>query len=162
MMDSLKITTSKTGNVITYVLAGAMDEHAQYPKISGPDIESVVFDFAGVELINSTGLQSWIKFLESVPTAANVIFRRCSQRVINQLNLFPGFTANRVIRVDSFFAPYHCASCDSSKGVLLELKEHTSEVIRDIAPEIKCDKCARLMEFDSIPKKYFLFAKSLA
>lgn len=160
MTQSLSIATTKQGDNIRFVLSGAMDEDAQYPAITDSTVKTVTFDFAGVDLINSTGLQSWIKFLESVPASADVVFEKCSQRVINQLNLFPGFTAAKKVRIESFFAPYFCETCDASRSILLNKKDNQTQIAQATPPEIKCETCGKPMEFDSIPKKYFLFAKA--
>lgn len=160
MSQALTVSTNKQGDTLTYTLVGAMDENAIYPAVADAGIKHVVFDFGGVDLINSTGLQAWTKFLQSVPAVASVVFQNCSQRVVNQINLFPGFTAGKKLQIKSFYAPYFCDACDASRNVLLSLNDVQSEIAQGNPPERKCDKCGKIMEFDSIPKKYFLFAKS--
>ncbi len=158
-MASLQITQNNQGDGATLTLNGQIDENADYSSVKFVGLKRLVFDFGGVTLINSTGLQRWVNFLSSIPPGLAVTFVRCPVRVINQINMFPGFTAGRSVGVDSFYAPYFCATCDKSSDVLLDTKKQFPDRTKLTAPPAKCDKCQGSLEFDGIEKKFFVFLK---
>lgn len=155
-MSSLTIEQKRNGAVLHLTLTGQIDEDANYAAINAAGMNHIIFDFQGVKLINSTGIQLWIKFLTSLPVGADIIFSRCAIRVVTQINLFPGFLGGRPVQVESFYAPYFCEACDSSCDILLDTNQHpvTSPMK---APKMQCPRCMRPAEFDGIEKKYFLF-----
>lgn len=138
-------------------LSGQIDEAADYSRIAHAGVSRIEFDFEKIGFINSTGLQRWIKFLQSIDAKAKIAFTRCSIRVITQLNMFPGFLAGRNVAIDSFFAPYFCEACDQSCDLLLDVKADAAALAQGKAPEKECPRCKKHAEFDGIEKKYFLF-----
>ncbi len=140
-------------------LSGQIDEDADYAPVRTAGVKRVAFDFEKIKLINSTGLQRWIKFLAAIDPATEVAFVRCSIRVITQINMFPGFLAGRKVRLESFFAPYFCEACDSSCDILLDRQGHFPDPAKASAPKMLCPRCHGPAEFDGIEKKYFLFLK---
>lgn len=158
-MSSLTITATVKGDRATLALNGQIDEGADYSAVKWSGLKHLAFDFGGVTLINSTGLQRWVNFLASIPAGLKVTFERCPVRVISQINMFPGFTAGRSVDVTTFFAPYFCARCDKSSDVLLETVKHFSDRTQLRAPTMSCDRCQDALEFDGIEKKFFIFLK---
>lgn len=159
-MTSLKFERRPAGDTMTLVLSGQIDEQADYGGVGPNGAKKVVFDFEHVKLINSTGLQKWIRFLEGIDPKVEMHFARCAIRVVNQINMFPGFVAGRTVKIDSFFAPYFCESCDQSCDILLDSSINAAELSAGKAPKAKCPRCKGVAEFDGIEKKYFLFAKA--
>ena len=157
MSGNLKmdILYSETNMVIK--LIGQIDESADYSKVAWNKVTSTIFDFQNVTLINSTGLQKWITFLEKVPSQVDIKFEKCPLRIVNQINLFPGFTVNRPVRILSFYAPYYCAECDFSQDILLDTEKYFKNRDQISAPQIKCLRCTKEMEFDGIERKFFSF-----
>lgn len=159
MEETLRIEQTIDGKKSVIKLSGQIDENAGYSCVKLDGIDEISFDFEKVNLINSTGLQKWISFVEKISPRIAIKFEKCPLRIVNQINLFPGFLANRKVEIESFFAPYYCVHCDSSKNVLLVTKSHFSNKLNPVAPEISCPSCNKRMEFDGIEKKYFLFLK---
>lgn len=158
-MNSLMIERTTQGSTLTLKLSGQIDEDANYSSVSASGFKKVVFDFEKIKLINSTGLQRWIKFLESLEKGVDIAFTRCSIRVVTQINMFPGFIAGRNVKVESFFAPYFCEKCDASTDLLVEVAAHAEELTAMKAPRMKCPTCGGEAEFDGIEKKYLVFLK---
>lgn len=159
-MTSLIIEQTADGQDGAVVsLTGQIDEAADYSTVKLQGVKRVAFDFEKIKLINSTGLQRWIKFLESIDKGTQVAFVRCAIRVVTQINMFPGFMAGKAVKVESFFAPYFCEACDKSQDLLLERAKHFPDLSKIVAPKMKCLKCGGPAEFDGIEKKYFIFLK---
>jgi hypothetical protein len=159
-MNSLTITSKRDGKALRLTLSGQIDEAADYSPVQPGDAKTVIFDFEGIKLINSTGLQRWIKFLAGLPKDVETVFARCSIRVVTQINMFPGFVAGRKVKIESFFAPYFCEACDGACDILVDATQHGSALTSFKAPKMKCPKCAGDAEFDGIEKKYFLFLQA--
>ena len=160
-MSSLSIESVNDGKGgLTVKLAGQVDELADYGTIKTTGVKRVAFDFEKIKLINSTGLQRWIQFLNSIDKGVAIAFVRCSIRVITQINMFPGFLGGRQVAIESFFAPYFCEACDASRDLLLDASQQFASGKPPAAPKMKCPTCAGPAEFDGIEKKYFMFLKS--
>jgi hypothetical protein len=161
MASTIEQTTS--GKKAVLALRGPIDEGSDYTAAQWQGVEEVTFDFSGVTLINSTGLQRWIKFLEGIPAGVRIAFARCPVRVVNQINMFPGFLAGRSVQIESFYASYYCEACDKSSDVLLETgKDFKVKGAAVGAPARACPDCKTEMEFDGIEKKFFLFLRTAA
>ena len=159
MNGNLRIEKVQNGSNLNLLLQGQIDEGADYSNISFTGCKTIAFDFEKVTLINSTGLQKWISFLEKVPLSIEIKFIKCPLRITNQINLFPGFLANRTVKIESFYAPYYCPDCNRSDDVLLVTESHFKDKNNIRAPEMNCKQCHKTMEFDGIEKKFFLFLK---
>ena len=157
MTLSLTIVTERLGSTLKLTLSGPMDESANYAVIDRAGVRRLEVDFEAVGLINSTGLQGWVKFVASLPATMEVVFRRCAVRVVSQMNMFPGFTGGRQVKIESFYAPYFCVACDRSVDILLAGGPPGKVLAGDKAPPMSCPVCGESAEFDGIEKKYFLF-----
>ncbi|MBF0443438.1 MAG: hypothetical protein HQK54_16140, partial [Oligoflexales bacterium] len=157
MESSFKVHQTKNGSDSLVKLSGHIDENADYTKISLGGLISVTLDMEEIKLINSSGLQRWISFIESIPGDIKVYLARCSTRVINQINLFPGFLAGRDIRIISFQAPYYCEKCDIAYNIVLDTVQDFKNSKDFMPPEKVCEKCSSKLDFDGLPKKYFSF-----
>ena len=154
--NALEMNATLANNVLRVALVGLMDEDADYSQLALTGAASVVFDFQGVRLINSTGLLRWTKFLKSVPPELGLAVERCSVRVVTQINMFPGFFAGRTASVRSFYAPYFCETCDVSVDLLLDVARDFPTDGTFPAPERACATCRGPLVFDGIEKKYFV------
>ena len=157
--SSLKLQQSTAAKITRIKLSGHIDEDANYTTLKINDMDEIHFDFEGITLINSTGIQKWIKFLREVPATTRVFFEKCPIKLVHQLNLFPGFTADKSVSITSFFAPYFCDCNEKSHDILLTTKIHFASGKEFSPPVINCPTCKQAMEFDAIEKKYFLFLK---
>ncbi len=158
MSESLTIQESMQQGTVTMKLVGQIDEDADYSCSALDKITTIIFDFSEVTLVNSTGLQKWVNFLEQIPKNIQLSFEKCPPRIVRQIDMFPGFVGGRDIHVLSFYAPYYCEACDHAEDVLL-LRNKLEKI--DHAPKAHCSKCGDEMEFDAIEKKYFLFLNRL-
>jgi hypothetical protein len=158
-MSDVKIQQKRTGANLELRLAGQMDERANYAIIDLKGVAAADFDFEGITMINSKGIQVWKDFMRSVPDNVRVTYQKCPLKVVNQLNLFPSFNGGKVVRVTSFYAPYFCESCDKAHTALLDTATYFPEGQTVAAPTIPCDTCKKPLEFDAIPQKYFLFLR---
>ena len=159
MSGSLTLEQKVKEHKTLITLKGKIDESADFSSASFKGIRVAIFDFAGIRMINSMGIQVWIAFLKRVPRQTAVIFKRCPLRVINQINLFPAFLAGRKVRITSFYAPWFCDQCDESFSFLLTTKDHFPEGKPLTVPDQTCQKCGEDMEFGVIEEKYLLFLK---
>ena len=157
MSTKLQITVCQDDQTVTSLMTGPMDAHADYSVIPVVGVRQLNLDFSGITLIDSVGIQNWLKFATSIPAAVAVEFHKCPVRVISQLNLFQGFSGNRPVKIRSFFAPYYCDGCDESRDYILEIEASGLSAANLRAPAKDCATCHAAMEFDGIEKKYFQF-----
>ncbi len=140
-------------------LIGKIDETADFSSLDLRSPKEVIFDFAEVKMINSVGIQRWVTFLFSIPLDKKIFFRRCPLRIVNQINLFPDFTANRPVHFLSFYAPYYCEQCEVADSILLTTKDHFPKGRPLTIPLRDCVQCQNPMSFGGIEEKYLLFLK---
>lgn len=159
MAGNLELKQAIKGEKTLISLRGKIDESAKFgtPKFEG--IKVAIFDFDEVKAINSMGIQAWIAFLKKVPESVRVVFQRCPLRIINQINLFPGFLAGRKISIVSFYAPYFCDPCDEAFSFLLKTKESFPKGKPLKVPRKECGKCGEALEFGALEEKYLIFLK---
>jgi hypothetical protein len=160
-MSALTIEQKISEATLYLTFAGQIDEGANYSSVKTAGFKSIIMNFEKIVLINSTGLQAWIKFFRTVEKTASITFTRCSIRLITQINMFPGFMDDRKVQIESFFAPYFCESCDQSCDMLIDSSLHENILKNKKAPEMSCPKCKGKAEFDGIEKKFFMFIKSV-
>ncbi|MFA6235975.1 MAG: hypothetical protein WC635_01505 [Bacteriovorax sp.] len=151
MSQKLSINSRITGDEAHIELIGIIDEDAVFDKIQNLKMSRFVFDFNQVSMINSCGIREWIKYLQELE-GAEIKYLNCPQIIIEQVNMVHGFIRKGII-VESFFAPYFCANCDTEKKILLK----NSEVENSKAPVKLCNTCKSELEFDAIEKQYFSF-----
>lgn len=154
-MSKLTIQKQLLDGQLTVLLAGVIDEDADFAPLKGLDQPEVTFDFERITLLNSCGIREWISFLGTLAPATRVTYRRCPQIIIEQINMVHGFFRPGAI-IESFYAPYYCAECDSETKYLLK----SAQVRERRPPAMACPKCgAAGMEFDALADQYFHFLK---
>lgn len=159
-MSSINLTVTSKPDRVCVAFAGKIDENAKYGAIDVAGKSILEFDFEKVELINSMGLQNWVSFMKGLPAGVAIHFARCPLRIVNQMNLFPGFMGERKVVVESFYAGYFCEACDGSHNKLLTRDQVlVPGGAKPKAPAQQCPKCQKPMEFDGIEDKYFAFLK---
>lgn len=155
-MSKLKIDKQLLEDKLTILLAGTIDEDADFKPIEGLSQPEVVFDFEGVTLLNSCGIREWISYITKLPPQTHITYRKCPQIIIEQINMVHGFFREGSV-IESFFAPYYCEKCDKESKLLLL----TSTIKNRRAPAASCPHCsAEDMEFDAIEEQYFHFLKN--
>lgn len=157
--SNLEVKIIKNDQAADVILVGKLDGTSDYSSIPVKGINSLSLDFEGITLIDSVGVQGWTRFMASIEASVNITYKRCSVRIINQMNMFKGFCSGKTVSVESYFAPYYCASCDESSDFLVA-QSHATLSATPSAPAMDCPKCKEHMEFDGVEARYFLFLKS--
>lgn len=155
MSEKLIINTkdSEEGKNIEFI--GPIDEDSSFDEISNLGSNNIIFDFEKVTLINSCGIREWVKFIEGLDSEISFSYRNCRQIIIEQINMVKGFIRDGA-KVDSFYAPYYCESCDKEFKIPLKY----SQISERKAPVVNCPECEKNeLEFDAIEAQYFQFIK---
>lgn len=146
---SLKVE-QKNGQI---ALSGFLDENSALPRLEPlAKLSKILFNFAAVSRVNSCGVRDWVNFMAKL-AASEVHYVDCPMVVVKQLNVVPDFHGKA--KIDSFYAPYFCESCDAESLKLLT----ASAVQNGQPPAVACPTCNKPMGFDAIPNQYFSFLK---
>lgn len=162
MSTDLQILQTDANATKSVKLVGKMIETANYGVIDASRSEVVEFDFSGVTMINSKGIQIWKDFMKSLPNSTRYVYVKCPLKVVNQLNLFPGFKGGKTVEIATFYAPYFCEGCDKPISTLITTAKDFPDGRIGAPPSVACPTCKKPMEFDGNSQKYFLFLKRLA
>lgn len=152
-MKRLTINKQILQDELNVELIGAIDEDSDFKELIGLEQKVVSFDFDKVTMINSCGIREWIKFIEKIPTRSNIVYKKCPQIIIEQINMVHGFLRQGAT-IASFYAPYYCEKCGK------EAKIHImSDLVKNRkAPAADCPNCGNEgIEFDAIEAQYFSF-----
>jgi DNA-directed RNA polymerase subunit RPC12/RpoP len=134
-------------------LVGAIDEDSDFKELIGLEQKTVSFDFDKITMINSCGIREWIKFNEKIPAKSNIVYKKCPQIIIEQINMVHGFFRQGAV-IESFYAPYYCEKC----GKEAKIHVKSDQVKNRKAPEADCPHCGNEdIEFDAIEAQYFSF-----
>lgn len=158
MASVLEVEQAVNGGKSIVKFKGHISEESDYSSVKFDGVQALLFDVDGITLINSIGIQKWIKFMASIPSTIQLAIARCPLRIINQINLFPDFFAKKPVAYLSFYVPYFCEKCDDSRSLLIEAQ--TIKPQAPAAPPMKCPTCSSAMNFDGIENKFFAFMKS--
>lgn len=153
-MSGLKIELKEIGSEIEAIFEGQIDEDADFSPITGKSADTMIFNLEKVHLINSCGIRDWIEFQKTLPESMSIIYRKCPQVIVEQLNIVKGFVRENS-SIESFYAPYYNEEKDEEIKALLT----PGEVVDGKAPVLKDDKGNEL-EFDEIEAQYFSFLKN--
>tara|TARA_B100001971_G_C18268046_1_gene596723 strand:- start:162226 stop:162690 length:465 start_codon:yes stop_codon:yes gene_type:complete len=151
--SSLQVSKVEDDKQVEFKLSGQIDEDADLSLLA-TDKEKVIFDLENISLINSCGIRDWVQYQGSLPVASTIIYRKCPQVIVEQLNIIKGFIKPGGI-VESFFAPYYNDAKDEEVKLLIT----PDEVVDNKAP-VKKDSDGNELEFDEIELQYFNFLKS--
>jgi hypothetical protein len=146
---SLKVE-QKNGQI---ALSGFLDENSALQRLDPlAKLPKILFNFGAVARVNSCGVRDWVNFIAKL-TSTEIHYVDCPMVVVKQLNVVPDFQGKA--KVDSFFAPYFCESCDQEQLKLLT----AASVANGQPPAVNCPTCGKPMGFDAIPNQYFSFLK---
>ncbi len=131
---------------------GRIDEDSVFDQVLEIKTNEYHFNFEKIEMINSCGIRNWMTFIGEIDDSAKILYQKCSQVIIEQMNMVNGFIKQGA-SIESFYAPYYCDPCDIEIKMLLN-----SDAIKNRkAPVVHCSKCQKEMEFDGIEDQYFNF-----
>lgn len=166
-MAGFKIQRKIDENMKTRLqIDGAMDEHSDYSPIETKFTDDVVFDFDGVNHINSTGIKHWVQWVSGIVSqnpSLKFYFVNCPKPIVDQINMVDGFLPKNSV-VKSFKVPYYCEECEKDATYIFvlgrEYKIENGQVTIE-APTYPCDCAEPSMEPDVIEQKYFRFLHNL-
>ncbi len=137
---------------IRVVLKGDFTEATRFDELRDSMVGRVDFDMAQVRYMNSLGVRAWCEFLRAAPIQGYE-FHACSVPFVLQASMVEDVVGRGT--VTSFFAPYHCASCDHQEERLLQ---SAALLAADLEPPaFQCSKCDGQLQFDDLPERYFAF-----
>ncbi len=152
--QGFQVSTVIQEKCLKMALKGAINEDADLNQIPQTGFLEYYFDFNDVTLINSCGIRDWIGFLDKLGPKVKIVYARCPQIIIEQINMVQGFLRPNAT-IESFYAPYYCEHHDEEKKILLKV----NEVKGRKAPKKNCPESGEEMEFDAIEEQYFYFIK---
>ncbi len=153
---NLKISIEESPNEVIYRFKGEVDEYFRQkdvPRIKKPLIR---FHLENVANFNSCGIREWIFLVKDVGDLGKLQFEHCSVSMIDQINMVPDSLGKG--EIISFFAPYFC-QCGGEVNRLIDVTDNYTSLQNKQAPEFKCEKCGKSLEFDALEDSYFLFTE---
>jgi DNA-binding response OmpR family regulator len=139
------------------VLKGDFTEATRFDELMPAMVGRVDFDLAQVTYMNSLGVRAWCEFLRSAPIQGYE-FHACSVPFVLQASMVEDVVGRGTVA--SFFAPYHCSSCDHQEERLLQ----SAAILASGGdpPIFACPKCDGELAFDDLPERYFAFLQRTA
>ena len=67
-------------------ISGPIDSDAQFPSLGLGSGESLTINFEEVDLITSIGIQTWMKFIKTIPEDCPVTIMFCPPCIVWQIN----------------------------------------------------------------------------
>lgn len=151
-----------SGSRLEFFLEGPISEKTALYEYNIKNATEIIVDMEKVTFINSIGVKNWINWTLKVPPGCKLELLKCPFVIINQVNMVHGFLP-KAARVQSFYAPYVCDSCNNEmnylfqKGKDYEYKNGAEKEWIKIPEELPCKKCGKTMEPDFIDKKIIGF-----
>ncbi len=142
----------KDGDRTRVVLRGDFTEATRFDELLPAMVGRVVFDTAQVTYMNSLGVRAWCEFLRQA-RIQGYEFHACSVPFILQASMVRDVVGRGT--VTSFFAPFHCISCDHQEERLIQSAAILAANLEP--PVFKCPSCGGALEFDDLPERYFAF-----
>ncbi|HEY4181699.1 MAG TPA: PilZ domain-containing protein [Kofleriaceae bacterium] len=142
----------KDGERTRVVLRGDFTEATRFDELMPAMVGRVVFDVAQVTYMNSLGVRAWCEFLRQA-RIQGYEFHACSVPFILQASMVHDVIGRGT--VTSFFAPFHCITCDHQEERLLQSAAILAASLEP--PVFKCPNCGGALEFDDLPQRYFAF-----
>ncbi len=153
MSDSLAIKITPQDQKGLIELSGRIDEDSHFEELLNLSPSHYIFDFNGVNLINSCGVREWINLVAKLAQKSVITYRNCPQIMVEQMNMVQGFFPAGVT-IESFYAPYFDPDQDREIKILIQ----TTEVVNFKAP-LKNNEQGKPLEFDALEAQYFNFLK---
>jgi len=143
--------SEKAGKTIVSFV-GDLTEATEFGELPTLLSGKVEFDVSGIRYINSTGLRSWVYFLEALHNVEEYAFTRISPPFSRQVSMIPGMLGRG--KILSQFVPYFCEECKEETVRLREVSDDSkmSEMARH---DFKCSICGVKLVLDDIPERLF-------
>lgn len=153
---NLSIEIKQTANEVVYRFVGDVDEHFRQKEVPRLKKANITFVLEEINNFNSCGIREWIYLIRDIGELGALKFTKCSVTMIDQINMVPDSLGKG--HVESFFAPYYC-QCGGEVNRLVVVAQNLDLLQSKHAPEFKCEKCGKDLEFDALEESYFLFAE---
>ena len=145
-----------------HALEGQLDETSNLAELAKRIEDRAIIDLERLSFINSLGVREWCRLLRALHKRRVVVrLTRCSEAIIQQINMI--VEAKGHAEVESFFAPFGCATCDLEGSLCIEVEPNLAMLQNMQVPKVKCPDCRDItMEFRAIPEMYLLFLQDKA
>jgi hypothetical protein len=162
---ALSFQIEKKSDHILLQLTGAIDEQAEFEKITLPETKQLVIDLKNIKTLNSIGLRDWSRWMsELTAITGGIVFKNCPNIFVHQMNILDGFI-NANTTVESIIVPFYCESCNHHENYLAVRGTDYFEATADKPEKIMmsfekiCEKCGKVSEADILKQKHFKFLK---
>ena len=139
---------------VVYKFNGDVDENFKQKDIPRIAKSNIIFELENVVNFNSCGIREWLYLIKDFSNLGQLIFKKCSMTMIDQINMVPDCLGNGI--VESFYAPYYCPHHGESLQ-LIDTNTHIDSLKSKIPPKFYCGICGTELEFDALGESYFLF-----
>ncbi len=152
-MGTIQRTKDDLGEGVS--ISGAMIETVNLDQSIGAVSGPLRVNCAGITRINSMGIKLWLDYFNRLGGAGvKLTFVECSDAVVQQLNMVSNFLCGG--RLESFFVPFRCGSCDAESRGLVNVDAVLKQKLR--IPPHPCDSCeGGIAEFDDLPEELLRF-----
>lgn len=148
------VSSTPAGDLLT--IGGDIDDNTSLTGFVPQLRRSPIIDLGDVTFINSVGVREWITLLgELAQRGLKVTLRNVSEPMVRQMTMV--FEARGDAAVESFYAPYTCASCGDERALLLQVDQHKAALDAHKPPPLPCPSCGAEAEFDEFPNRYLSF-----
>lgn len=153
--SNLDIRIEENDNEAIFWFNGDVDENFRQEVVPRIKKDRITFELENINNFNSCGIREWIYLIRDISKLGELVFRKCSVIMIDQINLVPDSLGTGTI--ESFYAPYYC-ECSGEVSRLINVNDSIHDLNNKTAPIFHCDKCKSELEFDALEESYFLFA----
>ena len=136
---------------ITVESSGILGEVLQ--KVKEP---KCVINLMQVKKVDSLGIRSWIRFMESFSTNREIEFEECSPIVVMQINMIPEFSMGA--KIISVYGEFTCPSCEKEQWKRIQPLENHDQAVK-LLWEQKCTACSEQLELDVDEESYLNFLR---
>lgn len=148
---ALTVTVEKSGEDVVVTFDGMLNEESSIPDLDKNIQGRLILKLEKLTMINSIGCRTWLTWIRTLNPKQGIVLERCSSVFIGQVSVLKGF-APQDSKLESFFLPYHCDSCDHDANILFQAGQDTH-----IEVELPCPKCGDVMECDVVAQTYQRF-----
>ena len=151
-MSSYKCELIESGNETILKFSGDIDVDVALPDMDLAKIKKLVFDFEGLQGINSCGIREWVVWLRTIPETVHTVYRNCPRVLVDQFNMIRGVVREVNSEIESFYIPYYCDDCDEERKILQVGMKNVNP-----AKVMECPECKAEAELDILQAKYLKF-----
>jgi anti-anti-sigma factor len=152
------VAVERSDDTLVLRLSGDLNEKTRLHELIDTQLRqalrgTVHIDLHAIEFINSAGLRSWIRFVQSLTQQqARAVVERCPEIMVRQMNMIRSARAG--LAIASFYAPYVCSDCGGEALRLCDVQEGTPRLE---APA--CASCGGTMALDDDVASYTQFLR---